>query len=59
MKTKSNVFNTPPATVFMLKTGVCVHFKDETVLRDIYIYIQSQHLLNYAFQSYYDLFQVN
>ena len=39
MKTKSNVFNTPPATVFMLKTGVCVHFKDETVLRDIYIYI--------------------
>ena len=38
MKTKSNVFNTPPATVFMLKTGVCVHFKDETVLRDIYIY---------------------
>ena len=39
MKTKSNVFNTAPATVFMLKTGVCVHFKDETVLRDIYIYI--------------------
>ena len=38
MKTKSNVFNTAPATVFMLKTGVCVHFKDETVLRDIYIY---------------------
>ena len=36
MKTKSNVFNTPPATVFMC---VCVHFKDETVLRDIYIYI--------------------